>query len=319
MVTLSQVAVKLISEALCTGSLNRSSKRNQISVCPLRVVVVRIVTVHYHPTKKDVLPNFRHPIMEKPSSASTAAVLSDTDDTIIDVTVDSDFEGMTDGELNKELMGSGEVSSEEDDVNVTIREVVKPECARLFTQPARLASVVVVPSGNASITRGKQETETGKKNRNGSEKRAAKNSKSSGKARQINQDLVTLFAKASVRNPFDGIAKNQNGQSMKRERSVSGENSNPQPSKKFQPAQQEQTEYSNNIEGQGSPNLSLLYPERRWSSCPMFGLYLGRLVARHDDRFDPMDRLSFKVGCYSPNTTTENDSDNYLRSINERK
>lgn len=200
----------------------------------VKMSIIMLQFVHppiYTPTQIDILPNFRHPIMDNQSVMS-----SETDSlggNFIDVALGSDFDGITDGELNEELHKEAnnenqvESSDEEDNINVTIREIVKPHykpkdlTSNEEKQPTvgkdkpRLASVVVVPTrpsqnGAAdpvSTAVAKEARHGTKKNRTGSAKRARTTiKKNTGNASNSGNNLLEMLTRVKVSGSNNSIA-----------------------------------------------------------------------------------------------------------------
>lgn len=199
--------------------------------CSINVFIVLIhvtCVIGYPHNKLYVSRTSRHLTMDKQSvTSSETASLSGN---FIDIALGSDFDGITDGELNEELIkesthsASYSISSEEEDnINVTIREIQKTFYAPrdstpkqgqpLFgTNSTRLASVVVVPSTNRESTSGtKNLAETASsatsnhsdKNRSGSTKRKNRNLKKNSdhkvkESHGSNNSLAALFSRAAV-------------------------------------------------------------------------------------------------------------------------
>lgn len=164
--------------------------------------------------KHTLPPNFRHPIsavstMEDDTKSQTSSDNDSLNGALLDIALGSDIDGLTDRET--EERDHADLSDEDDGINVTIREIVKPNLAEALTP--RLNSVVVVPDSSAlsgqkvrSTPTPSNSAENGAKrkkpNRSGSTKRAVKSKTVTNDGK--NNTLASIFAKAeaSYKNNF---------------------------------------------------------------------------------------------------------------------
>lgn len=140
-----------------------------------------------------------------PSDSDTISM----DGKLYDLAIGSDLDGLTDNEIRTELDIISD-EEEEDNINVTIKEGIKPNWAEI---PPRLASVVVIPGSNKRVVKDliplsrKESPSTPNrehnpqiqknKNRNGSAKRRS-SSKSAKYSSNVAGSLITMLSRTSV-------------------------------------------------------------------------------------------------------------------------
>lgn len=142
------------------------------------------------------------------------------DGKLYEMALASDMDGLTDGEIREELE---DLSEDDDGINVTIKEGIKPNCI-VDPSPPRVASVMVIPeatkrtmadlipkSGVPTIATNRTSADgTTKKNRN--KNGSAKKKKSFNKQKDSAGSLVSMLSKVTVSsgvksNPVQGTPK----------------------------------------------------------------------------------------------------------------